>query len=53
MFYIDIRRFLWLKGVTAGSLYYNSALTSVAIAVGNNGSIYSSFDGTTGAALQL
>jgi hypothetical protein len=36
----------WFEGIASGSLYYNSVLTSVAIAVGDNGSIYSSFDGT-------
>ncbi|MGC8744016.1 MAG: hypothetical protein ACP5T0_09070 [Verrucomicrobiia bacterium] len=36
----------WLEGVAAGRINYNSTLTQVAVAVGDNGSIYSSFDGT-------
>lgn len=36
----------WLEGVAVGSLYYNSALTSVAITVGDNGLIYRCSNGT-------
>lgn len=36
----------WFEGVAAGKLNINSTLTPVVIAVGDNGSIYSSFDGS-------
>ena len=36
----------WFEGVASGRLNINSTLTPVVIAVGDNGSIYSSFDGS-------
>ncbi|MGC9034344.1 MAG: hypothetical protein ACP5K7_00720 [Verrucomicrobiia bacterium] len=36
----------WFEGVAAGRINYNSTMTQVVVAVGDNGSIYSSFDGT-------